>query len=371
MTTIALIIGTVPEAVKLGPVCQELTRHSGDLRISVILSGQHRDRVAGILQLFGVRPTCTLENDITRDALPEMTASLVTVLADVIRSERPKLVVVQGDTATAFAAAVSAFYQNVPVVHVEAGLTTGNIAHPFPEEFHRDAISKIATLLFAPSQRAAEYARNLARPGAEVFMTGNPCIDALIVNLNGQSFPNCLTESGSCRKTIVITVHRRENHGDRGEQIGRAIAKLASERADAHLVYVAHNHPGLLSLTELLRRSNQVTVLPPQDYRNWLGLLRACHFALSDSGGVQEEGAWLGKPVLVLRDETERQEIVEAGAAKLVGSDPERIYDSAAELLDDNRVYRQMQLSWSQYPYGRGNASPKIKQHLLNWLARK
>jgi UDP-N-acetylglucosamine 2-epimerase len=136
-------------------------------------------------------------------------------------------------------------------------------------------------------------------------------------------------------------------------------------------VYVAHNHPGLLSLTELLRRSNQVTVLPPQDYRNWLGLLRACHFALSDSGGVQEEGAWLGKPVLVLRDETERQEIVEAGAAKLVGSDPERIYDSAAELLDDNRVYRQMQLSWSQYPYGRGNASPKIKQHLLNWLARK
>jgi UDP-N-acetylglucosamine 2-epimerase (non-hydrolysing) len=370
MRTIAVIIGTVPEAVKLGPVCQELTRTNGALTIRVILSGQHRDRVAGILQLFGVRPSCTLEDDITRDTLPAMAASLVNVLAETFRHERPAVVVVQGDTATAFAAALAAFYENVPVAHVEAGLTTGNVAHPFPEELHRDAIGKIATLLFAPSRRAADHAKQLARPGAEVFMTGNPCVDALILNLNGGSSPNSVTDGAPPRKRILITIHRRENHGGRGEQIGSAIARLASERTDAEPVFVGHNHPGLSPLTDLLRRSNHVTVLPPQDYPDWLGLLRGCHFVLSDSGGAQEEAPWLGKPVLVLRDETERPEVVEAGAAKLVGSDPERIYESAVELLDDEQVYRQMQLSWSQYPYGRGNASPKIKQHLLDWLAR-
>lgn len=370
MKTIAVIVGTVPEAVKLGPVCQELARQNGDVRTQVILTGQHRDRVGGILQLFGIRASCTIEDDITRDTLPAMTSSLLSVLAEMFRHARPEIVVAQGDTATAFAAALAAFYDHIPVAHVEAGLTTGNVAHPFPEELHREIISKIATLLFAPSGRALEHAKRTARPGAEGFMTGNPCVDALVLNLNGRLSRDGVTDEGPPRKRVLVTVHRRENHGSRGEEIGSAIARLASERADAEVVYVGHNHPGLSPLTDLLRRSNHLTVLPPQDYPQWLGLLRDCHFVLSDSGGAQEEAPWLGKPILVLRDETERREVVEAGAAKLVGSDPKRIYESAVELLDDERVYRQMQLSWSQYPYGRGNAAPKIKRHLLDWLMR-
>jgi UDP-N-acetylglucosamine 2-epimerase (non-hydrolysing) len=367
--TIAVIVGTVPEAVKLGPVCQELAQHhDSDMTTRVILTGQHRDRVVGILRLFGISPSLTVEDDIIRDTLSALTSSLVSVLAAILWREHPDVVVVQGDTATAFAAAVAAFYDDIPVAHVEAGLTTGNVAHPFPEEMHREVISKIATLLFAPSPRAADHAQKIARPGAQVYLTGNPGVDALILKLNGKSSNNICGRPA--RKRILITVHRRENHGSRGERIGSAIAQLASDRADVEIVYVGHNHPRLLPLTELFRRSNHLTVLPPQEYTQWLGLLRDCHFVLSDSGGVQEEAPWLGKPVLVLRDETERMEVVEGGAAKLVGSDPQKIYESAIELLDDEETYRQMQMSWLAYPYGRGNAAPKIRQHLLDWLAK-
>jgi UDP-N-acetylglucosamine 2-epimerase (non-hydrolysing) len=202
-------------------------------------------------------------------------------------------------------------------------------------------------------------------------MTGNPCVDALILMTANSSSNDGGTFDGPSRKRVLVSVHRRENHGSRGKQIGSAIARLAFDRPDAEFVYVRHNHPSLLCVTEQLRDSNCVTVLPPQDYPDWLGLLRSCYFVLSDSGGVQEEAPWLGKPVLVLREESERLEVVEAGAAKLVGSDPQLIYDSAVQLLDDERVYRQMQLSWSDYPYGRGNAAPQIKQHLLDWLENR
>jgi UDP-N-acetylglucosamine 2-epimerase (non-hydrolysing) len=375
MKTIAIIVGTVPEAVKLGPVCRELRKHDGAFRAHVTCSGQHVDRVASILQLFGVPVDESLCGAITRENLSCMTASLLQHLVQWLRELRPDLVVVQGDTATALAGALAAFYEGCAVAHVESGLTTGNVAHPFPEELHREVIGKVATLLFAPSERAAEHARRVARPGARVFCTGNPCVDAMerVMGRAHEGAPLTPTLSpkgrgSEIRKKILVTVHRRENHGTRGEQIGTAIARLAATRSDAEVVYVGHTHPALAPLTDRLRLSNNITVLPPQGYMEWLGLLKGCYFVLSDSGGAQEEAPWLGKPVLVLRDETERPEVVELGAATLVGSDPELIYETAVALLDDDRAYRRMQIPRSWYPYGHGDAAEKIVRHIVAWM---
>jgi len=366
MKTIVVIVGTVPEAVKLGPVCRALVEHKNVILTRVILSGQHRDRVAEILNLFGIHPDEDLGDQIQKRDLATMASAILDSLAAALRRLKPDLVVVQGDTTTAFMAALAAFYEGVPVGHVEAGLTTGNVERPFPEELHRDAIGKTATLLFAPSARATTHARRIARPTASVFFTGNPCVDALL------QFTNDMESNGrserSPRKKILVTVHRRENYADRGQAIGQAIRAVADDRPDAEIVFVQHNHPALSALTNTLQQARRLTVLPAQGYRAWLQLLHDCYFVVSDSGGAQEEAPWLKKPLLVLRDETERPEVVEAGAAKLVGSDAEAIYRAAVKLLDDEDAYRRMQLERWQYPYGDGNAAAHIVKHMLLWL---
>lgn len=368
MRTIAVIVGTVPEAVKLAPICRSLATHEASVRTEVILSGQHQDRVGLILNLFDVSANCDLSKRITRRSLAAMAASVLDAIADTLDQLRPDMVIVQGDTVTALMGAMAAFYLGVPVAHVEAGLTTGNVAHPFPEELHRAVISKLAMLLFAPSEVAAIHARSMARPAARVFVTGNPVVDALVRMTETRMIPALQRRDKPVRKMVLVTVHRRENHGPRGIRIGEALKRLAQDRPDAEVVFVGHTHPGLAPIAEFLGQGGQVDVLPPQDYLDWLGLLCKCQFVISDSGGAQEEAPWLNKPVLVLRDETERPEVVETGAAKLVGTDPEYIYRAAVELLDDPLVDRRMQIARKRYPYGNGTAASQIAGHVVEFL---
>jgi UDP-N-acetylglucosamine 2-epimerase (non-hydrolysing) len=379
--TVAVFMGTRPEAIKLAPVIRCLEEHPY-LEPFVVSTGQHREMLAQAVELFRLPVHRMLEVMRPNQSLAELTSRLLTACDEVLREVHPDLVLVQGDTTTALSAALCAFYQNIPLGHIESGLRTGNPRAPFPEETNRVLTARLATLHFAPT---IEAARNLLAEGVDatsVYVTGNTVIDALRTELTRQSLPGAraavrtaLAEEGVIlpprdnRPLVLITCHRRENFGDGLESICRAVAQLARSFRDHQFVYLLHLNPNVKGpVLESLKHIENVRLLSPQPYSQFVALLQHSKLVFTDSGGVQEEAPSMGKPVLVLRETTERPEGVAAGTVRLVGSDYERIISAATELLTSPSAHAQMAKSVD--PYGDGLASGRIVDIVAKYFAQ-
>jgi UDP-N-acetylglucosamine 2-epimerase (non-hydrolysing) len=367
--TVLFVFGTRPEAIKLCPVISRL-RASTPIQARVCVTAQHRSMLDQVLESFGVRPDLDLDLMTPGQTLSDTTARVLTALDPILVRESPSMIAVQGDTTTTMAAAMAAFYRQIPVAHIEAGLRTGDLAHPFPEELNRVVAGRLATLHFAPTERSRCNLLSEGVPDSRIFVTGNSGIDAVLYM--EQALREGSIPAGEWpwldprRKLILVTAHRRESFGEGIERICAAVAELA-QRDDVQLAYPVHPNPNVLGPVEQrLKGIPNVELLPPLDYRLFVDLMRRAFFLLTDSGGIQEEAPSLGKPVLVLRDCTERPEAVEAGTVKLVGTDPARIVAEAARLLDDSCEYLRM--SRVHNPYGDGQAAGRIVRAIAGRL---
>lgn len=349
-----IVLGTRPEAIKLAPVARAMAA-APDFEPIVVSTGQHREMLAQMLHLLELEIAEDLQVMRARQRLSELTSRLVDGLDQVIDRHRPDLVIVQGDTTTAMCGALAASYQRVPLAHVEAGLRTGDLHNPFPEEINRQLIGRIAHWHFAPTERAAAHLRSEGVPDRQVTVTGNTVIDNLLWMLSrGGGTPAFRT---GLRKALV-TLHRRESQGEEMCGMAGALRKLA-DRGDCEILLPLHKSPAVRdSLLPALDRHPHVTIVEPLGYADFAATLAACDLVLTDSGGVQEEAPSLGKPVLVLRATTERPEAVEAGVAKLIGTDAAALYGEAAHLLDHPSDYRRMASAVN--PFGDGHAAEQI-----------
>lgn len=378
ITRVAVFLGTRPEAIKLAPVIRALDR-APDFEPVVISTGQHREMLDQVAQLFGL----TLHHDLQamrpNQTLSELTARLLVGLDELLSRVMPDVGLVQGDTTTVLAASLACFYRRIPVAHVEAGLRTGDRYSPFPEELNRSLTTRLCTLHFAPTEQARD---NLLAEGiapAHIEVTGNTVIDALHAEVARQAQPearaqieaNLRTALGAyppARPLILITGHRRENFGRGFEQICAALAELAQRFPDHDWVYPVHLNPNVLEpVREKLGGVSNVRLLAPLPYGEFVALMRACRLVLTDSGGIQEEAPSLGKPVLVMRDSTERPEGVAAGTVKLVGADQTQIVAGVSLLLRDADAHSRMALATN--PYGDGHAAERILARLRRHIA--
>lgn len=356
------VVGTRPEAIKVSPVVLELRRFSDVVKTVLVSTGQHREMLAQSLGAFGLAPDEDLDIMQHGQTLAQVTSRALTGLDALIEKLDPSMILAQGDTTTTFVAALGSFYRRVKFGHIEAGLRTDTIDNPFPEEFNRRAAGLVTDLHFPPTQWAAE---NLLREGKnpdKVFVTGNTGIDAVLASSRvGDWFPE---HPG---RVVLLTTHRRENWGEPQRHIAQAALRLTEEFEDVLLVVPMHRNPQVREvLTGVLGKHERVRLIEPPDYSDFVPLMKRSTLILSDSGGVQEEAPAFGIPVLVLRDTTERPEGVDAGTAKLVGADEERIYMEARTLLSDEAAYRQMANAVS--PYGDGHASARIRYVVLREL---
>ena len=363
--TICIILGTRPEAIKLAPVIQVFQR-SPLFDTQVILTGQHREMVEQVMQLFDLKADRDLEIMLPKQSLSDITCRSLRGLETLFQQIQPSLVLVQGDTTTDFAATLAAFYQKIPVGHVEAGLRTDDLFNPYPEEANRRVISQLSQLHFAPTQLAAE---NLQRSGVlgEIHQTGNTVIDALLSVAKRQ--PECHVNGLDWDKyrVLLATVHRRENWGEPLQGIAQAFLQIL-ENPDTALLLPLHRNPIVREpLQALLGGHPRIFLTDPLDYAELVGAIGRSHLLLTDSGGLQEEAPSLGKPVLVLRKTTERPEAVAAGTAKLVGTDPKEIVAATTELLSNSEAYEKMATAIN--PFGNGRAAERIFQIVENYLS--
>lgn len=364
---VLFIFGTRPEAIKLSPVVLHMRGRPEEFDVRVCVTAQHRQMLDRVLEAFRIRPDHDLNLMQPNQSLAQSTGRMVAALEPVIREEGPDMVVVQGDTTTTFCGALAAFYGRVPVGHVEAGLRTGDLGQPFPEELNRVLTSKIASLHFAPTEGAAANLRAEGTDGGGIVVTGNTGIDAVLhvkVRLEAgelEGFRGAEARPG--RKLIVVTAHRRESFGAGFERICEALRMLAG-RGDVEILYPVHPNPNVRGPVEArLGGVAGIRLIEPLDYVPFVDLMRRCYLLITDSGGIQEEAPSLGKPVLVLREKTERPEAVAAGTVKLVGTDAGRIVQEAAALLDDEERYDRM--ARTHNPYGDGAASRRIAEAVL------
>lgn len=374
MPTKALFVfGTRPEAVKLCPLVLYLNEHRTFQDVRVCVTAQHRDLLDGALATFGVRPDHDLAVMSEGQSLAETTARVLSRLDPILAAERPDVVYVQGDTISALAAAMGAFYRKIPVAHVEAGLRTGDLASPFPEELNRVLIGRLATLHFAPTERSADNLRLEGVPEASLFVTGNTGIDALLwvrARLATGELPGYAGPAAqSAKRLILATAHRRENLGSGLEGICAGLRRIAA-RGDCEVVYPVHPNPKVRAqVKKLLGGVAGVHLIKPLEYVCFVDLMRRSDLILTDSGGIQEEAPALGKPVLVMRECTERQEAVEAGTALLVGTDPQTIFREASRLLESEQDRHAM--TCVHNPFGDGQACRRISDATLSFLERK
>ncbi|MEH1792301.1 non-hydrolyzing UDP-N-acetylglucosamine 2-epimerase [Nostoc sp.] len=362
---VCIILGTRPEAIKLAPVIQVFQKSSA-FESQVILTGQHREMVEQVMQLFNIKADNDLEIMQVQQSLNDITCRSLQGLEALFKEKKPDLVVVQGDTTTAFAAALAAFYQKIPIGHVEAGLRTDDIFNPYPEEANRRLISQITQLHFAPTPWAVE---NLHRSGVlgEIHMTGNTVIDALLNVAATQSVCNVPGLDWDSYRVLLATVHRRENWGEPLLAIAQGFLQILDKFPDTAMLLPLHRNPTVrVPLQELLGNHPRIFLTEPLDYGELVGAIGRSHLLLTDSGGLQEEAPSLGKPVLVLRDTTERPEAVTAGTAKLVGTTSENIFANAAELLSNSDAYEAMANAIN--PFGDGHAAERILQIVQNYL---
>jgi UDP-N-acetylglucosamine 2-epimerase (non-hydrolysing) len=366
MTKIMLVFGTRPEAIKLCPVLIHLRKFFTCFDVKCCATAQHRSMLDQVLRAFEVRPEYDLGIMRPNQTLAQSTSRILAALDEVLQTERPDMVLVQGDTTTTFSAALVAFYARIPVGHVEAGLRTWDMAQPFPEELNRVLTTRLSALHFAPT---AGSAKNLLQDGVQqerIVITGNTGIDAVLqVNtklstggLSGAAWP----ELDTSKKLILVTAHRRENFGAPIESICRALVQL-SLRGDVQIVYPLHPNPNIAApVRRMLGAEPNILLCKPLEYVPFVDLMRRSYLIITDSGGIQEEGPSLGKPVLVTREKTERPEAVEAGTVKLVGTDSERIVRETLVLIEDCAEYDRM--CRIHNPYGDGHASERIAASL-------
>jgi len=359
--TIMCVVGTRPEAVKMAPVILALQREPG-AEVHVLATAQHRQMLDQVLNFFGIAADSDLDVMRSNQTLPELTARLLMGADEVLQRVRPHVVLVQGDTTTVMTVALAAFYRRIDVGHVEAGLRTHDLSNPFPEEANRAIAGRLARWHFAPTQSARQ---NLLRENIAdeaITVTGNTVIDALLATAERDVDPGL--DLPSDRRLILVTSHRRENFGAPIQRICSAVKEIAQRNRDVHIVYPVHPNPNVKDVAyATLAGLENVQLCAPLDYAPFVSVMRRAHLVLSDSGGVQEEAPALGKPVLVLREETERPEAVSEGVVKLVGTQQQRIVDETQLLLDDKAVYETMARGVS--PYGDGLAARRIVDVLM------
>jgi UDP-N-acetylglucosamine 2-epimerase (non-hydrolysing) len=376
MFTVLSIFGTRPEAIKMAPVIKELEKHQDKIRSLVCVTAQHRQMLDQVLDLFQINPDVDLDLMEDNQTLSQITARALTALDDVFKEIKPDWVLVQGDTTTTMVASLVAFYHGVRIGHIEAGLRTYNKKAPFPEEINRRMTSVIADLHFAPTERAKQ---NLLREGVEekrIFVTGNTVIDALLMIVKIQSQPEIQEKWNryfgdkfgifftNGKKQILVTGHRRESFGKGFENICNALREIAYSHKDVEIIYPVHLNPNVQEpVRKILNNTERVHLIPPLDYEPFVYLMSKSYLILTDSGGIQEEAPSLGKPVLVMREVTERPEGIEAGGVSLVGVGRERVVRGVSQLLSDHDLYRKM--SKVKNPYGDGKAAARIMEALL------
>lgn len=377
MKKIAIIVGTRPEVIKLAPVYLELKK-SKKLKPILINTGQHREMTKQMLSWFGIKEDINLRLMEKNQSLGKITSKVMSVVYEILRKIKPDLVMIEGDTATVMATSIAAFYLRIPVAHVEAGLRTNDIYNPFPEEMARRIVSCLATVHFAPTRRAIE---NLRKEGIteNVYLTGNTVIDALlyttrkISKFRAQNSKNSALSSwlsalfNKKYKVLLVTMHRRENFGKPQEGIAQMLLKLTREFKDIVVLLPVHKNPNVRNvILPVLKNKKRIYLVDSLDYSELIYAMKNCYLILTDSGGIQEEAPSLGKPVLVLRATTERPEGINAGNAKLVGTNPENIFKWTSKLLTDKRIYQKM--SKVKNPYGDGEASKRIARILSKLL---
>ncbi len=357
------IFGTRPEAIKMAPLITEIEKNSEYFESIVCVTAQHRQMLDQVLHLFNIKPDYDLDIMKNNQNLWSLTSDVLLKTKDVIEKVNPDVVLVHGDTTTSMAAALSAFYAKIPVGHVEAGLRTFNKYYPFPEEINRVFADSICTYHFAPTDESCENLIKSQIPEEHIYKTGNTVIDALLYTVKNIDESKYNFNLNPNLKTILLTSHRRENFGEPIKNICKACLELAEKNKDIQIVYPVHPNPNVKEpVYELLGGKDRINLIQPLEYEEFCALMKMSHIILTDSGGVQEEAPSLGKPVLVLRDTTERPEAVKYGTVKLVGTDKDKIVSNVQLLLDDETEYKRM--SESVNPYGDGLASKRIVEVL-------
>ncbi|MBQ7497989.1 MAG: UDP-N-acetylglucosamine 2-epimerase (non-hydrolyzing) [Selenomonas sp.] len=368
MKKIMLVFGTRPEAIKMCPLVKELQKRS-DIKTVVCVTGQHRQMLDQVLEVFDVKPDYDLSIMKERQTLFDVTTSIVEKIRSVLEEEQPDIVLVHGDTSTTFVTALSCFYLHIPVGHVEAGLRTYNLDSPFPEEFNRQCVSLIAKYNFAPTEQAKENLLHEGKTAASIYVTGNTAIDALKLTVQPY-YRSALLDWAQGSRLIVLTAHRRENLGEPMRHMFRAIKRIVDEKDDVKVVYPIHMNPQVRqTAAEVFGDDSKFRIIEPLDVQDFHNLLSHSYLILTDSGGIQEEAPSLGKPVLVMRDTTERPEGIAAGTLKLVGTHEATIYEAFKQLLEDKNAYETM--SKASNPYGDGHACERIADILENGFTNR
>jgi len=359
------VVGTRPEAIKMAPVICAL-KNEAWAEVRVLATAQHREMLDQVLEIFGIEPDVDLNIMQTNQALTALTGRLMLKLEDVIQAEKPEFILAQGDTTTVMTVALACFYHHIPFGHVEAGLRTGDLQNPFPEEANRVIAGRLARWHFAPTVTASANLLAEGVPESEIVVTGNTVIDALfMIGKDGIEQAPALDPD---KRLVLVTAHRRENFGAPFRDICRALRHLADSNQDVQLLYPLHPNPNVSDVArEMLSDCPNIVMCDPLDYGAFVAAMRRAYLIISDSGGVQEEAPALAKPVLVLRDETERPEAVELGVVRLVGTNYEKIVEEAQRLLDDKQAYEEMALGVS--PYGDGRAAERIVNVLREFFS--
>lgn len=365
MKKVMLVFGTRPEAIKMCPLVKELKTRK-NIETVVCVTGQHRQMLDQVLDAFKVKPDYDLSIMKDRQTLFDVTTNILNRIKEVLEKENPDVVLVHGDTSTTFVTALACFYLQIPVGHVEAGLRTYDIYSPYPEEFNRQAVSIIAKYNFAPTELSKNNLLKEGKKSETIYVTGNTAIDALKTTVT-DDYKNPELEWAKGSKLVLLTAHRRENLGEPLKHMFRAIRKIVDEHPDVKVIYPIHMNPVVReTANEILGNDDRIRIIEPLEVIDFHNFMARSYMILTDSGGIQEEAPSLGKPVLVMRDTTERPEGIKAGTLKLVGTNEETIYNEFKKLLTDEEEYRKM--STASNPYGDGNACKRIADILEEQL---
>ncbi|WP_169301258.1 non-hydrolyzing UDP-N-acetylglucosamine 2-epimerase [Latilactobacillus curvatus] len=353
------VFGTRPEAIKMAPLVLALKERADEFEAVTVVTAQHRQMLDQVLEIFKIKPDYDLDVMKQRQTLSEITSNVLMNLDKVIATEKPDIVLVHGDTTTTFAASISAFYNQTAIGHVEAGLRTWDKYSPFPEEMNRQLTDVLSDLYFAPTSQSEANLLQENHPQKAIYITGNTAIDALKQTVQSDYNHSILDVVDADKRMILVTMHRRENQGEPMKRVFKVMRQVVETHDDVEIVYPVHLNPVVQEAAQdILGNHQRIHLIDPLDVVDFHNLAARSFFIMSDSGGVQEEAPSLGKPVLVLRDTTERPEGVEAGTLKLVGTQPEQVHDAMVELLDDQAVYEAM--AHAKNPYGDGQASQRI-----------
>lgn len=358
------VFGTRPEAIKMAPVVLSLKNRSDEFEEVTVVTGQHREMLDQVLSIFHIEPSYDLNIMKSRQTLADITSNVILKLGQIIAKEKPDIVLVHGDTTTTFAASISAFYQQTKLGHVEAGLRTWNKYSPYPEEMNRQLTEVLSDLYFAPTNQSQANLLKENHPESQIFVTGNTAIDALDQTVRDDYHHEVLDMIDPNKKMILVTMHRRENQGDPMRRVFKVMREVVESHPDIEIIYPVHLNPVVQEAADaILGHHKRIHLIDPLNVVDFHNLAARSYFIMTDSGGVQEEAPSLGKPVLVLRDTTERPEGVEAGTLKLVGTDPNTVKTAMLQLLDDPTEYRRM--AEAKNPYGDGHASRRILDAIL------